>query len=151
MEPIIITLQLLKASRCCNWLLSQGFNAKLICYLASIRTKRTYCRRMMKRPFTSIWQLWSTKGNSSTHDVENIRLKKDFFWKRKCFQAITARLGKQVGGWQAARSQYHHHFIRLALHNGNVRIYQQANVAVIPTGRRYIWHIRKPLARFMDI
>lgn len=39
----------------------------------------------------------------------------------------------------------------LDLHNGNVRIYQRANVAVIPRGSRYIWHLGKPLTRFMDI
>lgn len=79
-------------------------------------------------------------------------MKKDFFFKKEyVFSNCMSREAGGVGGWQAARSQYHHHFIRLALHNGNVWIYQEANVAVIPTGRRYIWHIRKPLAGFMDI
>lgn len=41
--------------------------------------------------------------------------------------------------------------LSLDWHNGNVRIYQRANVAVIPRGSRYIWHLGKPLTRFMDI
>lgn len=61
--------------------------------------------------------------------------------------------GGEGEGWQAACSQYHHHhhFIRLASHNGTVSIYQEANVAVIPRGGRYIWHIGKPLTRIIDI
>lgn len=39
-------------------------------------------------------------------------------------------------GWQQACTQYHdHHFIRPTSDNGNVRIYQQVNVAVTPRGR----------------
>lgn len=70
----------------------------------------------------------------------------DVVWRKK--------KGEGEGeGWQAACSQYHHHhhFIRLASHNGTVSIYQEANVAVIPRGGRYIWHIGKPLTRIIDI
>lgn len=96
--------------------------------------------------------LWHKTQNDRLFSL-TLRVK---MWRMVHLMVCVEKRGK---GWKAASSQYYHHhhhhphhFIRLALHNGSVSIYQEANVAVIPRGSRYIFGTSvKPLTRFMGV
>lgn len=67
----------------------------------------------------------------------------------KMLEEFSAQKNRRAGKWPVVNMIITIIILSLALHNGNVRIYQRANVAVTPRGCREIWHLGKPLTRFM--